>query len=274
MSDAIRPRLIAREHKVGGLFVKEVAPAADGGPQTPLLMVPGGLHGWWAWENWLGYFAAAGWRCFAMSLRNHTGSDKVPRAEFLTLKTADYVADVQAVQRWIGRPAVLFGHSMGGIVIQKAAEAQKAAALVLVAGVGPGQLGTIRDPLPRDRPFWLEKEAARAMWFRAIDDAALDAFHARLTPESPGVLNDYSGGGVPIERAAVGCPVLAIGAEHDRTPVHKAPDIARFYGGAALVVPDAAHNLMMEAPWLPTAIRVNQWLLAQPGMGLRLDAPA
>ena len=140
-----------------------------------------------------------------------------------------------------------------------------AAALVLVAAVGPGQLGKIRDRLPADRPFWPDMATLRGLWFREIDDAALDAFHARLVPESPGVLNDYSGGAVTIDSARIAAPVLAIGGELDRTPVHPAPAIAAFYGGDAVIVPGAAHNLMMESPALPVAIRINHWLLDKLG---------
>jgi len=260
--------LIERDHMVDGLFVKEIAPIAPGGPATPLLMVHGGLHGWWAWEGWMHTLATAGWRCLSMSLRNHTGSRVVPEAEYLHLTTADYAADVQAVMRWLGRPAALVGHSMGGIVAQKAAETAPAAGLVLVCSVGPGQLGPIRPPLPTDRPQFHGPEAARALWFREIDDAAFARFHRRLVPESPGVLNDYSGGAVTIDRARITCPVLAIGGEFDATPVHRAPLIAAFYGADCLVVPGAAHNLMMESHALPVAIRLNQWLLE------RIDGPA
>jgi pimeloyl-ACP methyl ester carboxylesterase len=265
MSRAIGPKLIERDHVVDGLFVKQVSPALPGGPATPLLLVHGGLHGWWAWEAWMGLLAAAGWRCFAMSLRNHTDSRSIPDAAYFHLKVADYVADVAAVQDWLGEPPVLIGHSMGGIVVQKTAEARAAAALVLVCSVGPGQLGGIRPPLPTDRGFMLDPETARALWFSEIDDDALAAFHSRLVPESPGVLNDYSGGGVGVERTRIACPVLAIGAELDRTPVHRAPAIAAFYGCDCLVVEGAAHNLMMESASLPVAIRINEWLLRHAG---------
>lgn len=262
------PKLSVRDHFVSGLFVREVAPAAPGGPETPLLFVHGGLHGWWAWERWMGYLAAAGWRCFALSLRNHTGSRSVPESEYLSLTVRDYVEDVQAVANWLERSAVLIGHSMGGIVAQKAAEDLGAAGLVLVCSVGPGQLGRIRDPLPRDRPLMFDAAHARALWFREIDDAALAALHSRLVPESPGVLNDYSGGAITIERDRIRCPVLVIGGEFDATPVHRAPQIAAFYGSPCIVVPAAAHNLMMESAALPVAIRLNQWLLAT------VDGPA
>jgi pimeloyl-ACP methyl ester carboxylesterase len=268
MSDAITPALIVRDHVVDGLFVKEVAPALPGGPATPLLMVHGGLHGWWAWEVWMGLLAAAGWRCFAVSLRNHTDSRSVPDAEYFGLKVADYVADVDAVMRWLDRKPVLMGHSMGGVVVQKAAETRAAAGLVLVCSVGPGQLGGIRPPLPTDRGFSLDPQTARALWFREINDAAFAAFHRRLVPESPGVLNDYSSGNIGVERARIACPVLAIGAEFDRTPVHRAPAIAAFYGCECIVVAGAAHNLMMESASLPVAIRINEWLLRH------IDGPA
>lgn len=268
MSDAITPKLVITDHLVDGLFVKEVAPALPGGPATPLLMVHGGLHGWWAWERWMGLLAASGWRCLAMSLRNHTGSREVPQAEFLTLTVADYVADVHAVMRWLGTRPVLMAHSMGGIVVQKAAEAMPVAGLVLVCSVGPGQLGGIRPPLPLDRPYVHEPASARALWFREIDDAAFEAFYPRLVPESPSVLNDYSGGKVPVARDRITCPVLAVGGALDRTPVHRAPEIARFYGGDCLVVADAPHNLMMEAASLPVAVRIGEWLLDH------VDAPS
>jgi pimeloyl-ACP methyl ester carboxylesterase len=219
MSHAIGPALIERDHVVDGLFVKEVSPALQGGPPTPLLLVHGGLHGWWAWQAWMGLLAAAGWRCFAMSLRNHTDSHRVPDATYFNLKVADYVADVEAVLDWLGEGAVLIGHSMGGIVVQKTAE-----------------------KLPTDRGFMLDPTAARALWFKEIDDAAFADFHRRLVPESPGVLNDYSGGGVGVERARIACPVLAIGAEFDRTPVHRAPAIAAYYGCDCLVVAGAGRH--------------------------------
>lgn len=210
---ALGPPLVIRDHLVEGLFVKEVAPTAPGGPETPLLFVHGAAHGWWAWEKWLGFFAAAGWRCYAMSLRNHTGSRAVAEPEYLRLRVADYAEDIRTLARWLDGPPVLIGHSMGGISAQKAAEGLDLKGLVLVASVGPGQLGRIREPLPEDRPITYTAARAREQWFRDIDDLSL------------------------------------------------ARAIARFYGGACLIVPDAAHDLMLEEAALPVAIRLNQWLL-------------
>jgi hypothetical protein len=37
----------------------------------PLLFVHGGWHGAWCWDNFLNYFADAGYRAVALSLRRH-----------------------------------------------------------------------------------------------------------------------------------------------------------------------------------------------------------
>jgi pimeloyl-ACP methyl ester carboxylesterase len=267
------PALLTRTRVIDGLFVEEKAPALAGGPATPLLFVHGSQHGAWAWETWLGLFAAMGWRAFALSLRNHTGSYSVPEPRFLDLRTADYGADVLAVMRALDGPPVVIGHSMGGLVAQKAAEAAPVAGLVLVCSVGPGQLGRIRAPLPPDRPIHYSPEQVRSLWFTDIDDDTLAAFHTRLVPESPGVVNDYSGTTVTVDRSRIACPVLVIGGERDATPVHPAAAIAAFYDAPALVVPGAPHNLMMGRWALPVAMRLNQWLLAEID-GPSIPAPA
>jgi predicted alpha/beta hydrolase len=50
------------------------------------------------------------------------GSRPVTDAERLTITLADYAADVEAVVDWLGAPACVVGHSMGGIVSQVVAQ--------------------------------------------------------------------------------------------------------------------------------------------------------
>ncbi len=157
-------------HRVDGLFVKEAGPVETTRLVSPILMVHGACHGWWAYRKWMPFFAAAGWCSYAMSLRNHAGSIAVPDDTFLRLTVDSYVTDVLTVLGWIGKPAILVGHSMGGIVVQKAAETTNPAAMVLLASVGPGQLGKIRDPLPVDQSFMFTAAQARQIWFHKIDD--------------------------------------------------------------------------------------------------------
>jgi pimeloyl-ACP methyl ester carboxylesterase len=260
-----------KDHQVEGLFVKEVGPGEAMSLATPILMVHGACHGWWAYRKWMPFFAAAGWRCYALSLRNHPGSYAVAEEKFLRLKVEDYVADVVDVLNWINMPAILVGHSMGGIIVQKTAETMSPPAMVLLASVGPGQLGKIRDPLPAQRPFMFTAAQAREIWFHRIEDDEFKRIYARLVPESTSVINHYSSGELSVDHSKIHCPVLVVGAEFERTVVHRDRVIADFYSADRLLVPDAGHDFFLEPVAIDVAIRINHWLLsALPQEGLPL----
>src|SRR5579862_6392916 len=78
-----------------------------------VLFVHGAYCGAWIWsDTFLPYFCQAGWDCYAVSLRGHGGSEGS-----LTWSTlSDYVDDIEAAMERIGGPAILIGHSMGGLV--------------------------------------------------------------------------------------------------------------------------------------------------------------
>ncbi|UCF90541.1 MAG: alpha/beta hydrolase [Desulfobacterales bacterium] len=250
------------QHFVKGLYVKETGPRDPTRLRTPIVLVHGACHGWWAFHKWLSFFAVAGWKTYALSLRNHPGSYSVPASAFLRLRLDDYVDDVLEVLAWLERPAILIGHSMGGIILQKVAEKSRPSVLVLVASVGPGQLGAIRDPLPVDTPVMFSFQEAREIWFHRIEDQTYQTIYPLFVPESPSVMNHYSSGKVRIDRSKVRCPTLVIGPEHERTVVHGFEKIAAFYGADRLYVPDAGHDLFLEAAALDVAIRINHWLLS------------
>ncbi len=254
-----------REQRVAGLEVLEAipAPASTLPGAATLLMIHGGAHGAWAFEEWLPCFASRGRRALAVSLRNHGRSRAVPQAEFLRLRVTDYVDDVLAVAAWharTGHPLALLGHSMGGIVAQKAAERLTLRALVLVAPVPPGQLGPLREPLPRDRPVAVSSTLAREVWFGSLTPERREACLARLVPESPGVINDYSDGHLWVDRQRIRCPVLVTVGMHDLTPLSPILQVAAFYNAKLMKIPDAGHDVMLEPGAARSARRIEGWL--------------
>ncbi len=262
------------DNTVDGLFVKEISRIEPTCLKTPILMVHGACHGWWTYHKWLHFFAAAGWKAYSMSLRNHTASYSIPEEKYLKLTVDDYAEDVLRVLTWLDRPAILIGHSMGGITVQKAAEQANLQALILLASVGPGQLGAIRDPLPTDKTFTVSPEEARKMWFYKIDDQSFNAIYKQLVPESVSVVNHYSSGDVKIDRSKIRCPIFVIGAQHDQTVVHNFQSIADFYNCDRLFVPGAGHDFMLEPVAIDVAISINHWLLSVlPNEGLKFSKP-
>jgi hypothetical protein len=59
------------------------------------------------------------------------------------------------------------------------------------------------QPAPGGEPARIEEtfspELTRTLWFTDIDGETPTAFHARIVPESPGVVNDDSGTTVAVD---------------------------------------------------------------------------
>lgn len=249
-------------HLIDGLFLSEVAPAFQPAGAPPVVFLHGAFQGAWTYGPWQRRFAAAGWRALAMSLRNHPGSAPLDAAAFLALRPEDYVEDVLRVARWIGGPFVLVAHSMGAQIALKAAEALSDLAGLVLLGCGAVRgLGASRPrDLPADRPTVPDYAQVRQHMFGDIADADYAAFHARLVPETPGVLNRTGRGRVAVAPERVAAPVLAVDAEVDRNRF--GAEYARLYGGRCIQVPGARHALML-GPWGPAvASAVQTWLAA------------
>ena len=68
-------------------------------------------------EHFLPYFAAAGYDSYAVSLRGQGESQRLPGMKASSL--AQHVADLSSIVAALPRPAVLIGHSFGGLVVQR-----------------------------------------------------------------------------------------------------------------------------------------------------------
>ncbi|GAA5233758.1 alpha/beta hydrolase [Verticiella sediminum] len=232
--------------------------------QAPaVLMVHGGGQAGWAFETWVEHYAKRGWHAFAVSLRGHEAGRALPDEVYCRLHLDDYRDDVVAAAGLLpaGR-LVLIGHSLGGIVCQRAAEQLPLAGLVLLASAGPPELGVRRTLLDPDTPVVRTAEEARRRYFHSADEAVIERALARLVPESPGALN-ASGGRTPVDRARIRCPVLVLGGACDRTDVPRAMDLAALYGASAIELADTGHNIMQERMSGFAADCIHAWCEAQ-----------
>jgi pimeloyl-ACP methyl ester carboxylesterase len=246
------------------------APAATGGDRPPLLFVHGLGHGAWCWDQWRAVAEKAGYPAYAVSLRGHGESTGRLRTALLS----QYVDDVvrTAVEELPG-PAVLVGHSMGGLVVQQALARYAARAAVLLAPVpahpAVGSLVAIARRHPLDalkilgggslplRPDYL---------FHELDDAEARRLAARCGGES--ALVQYQ---LLMHRPAkppLGAPpVLVLATPDDRlVPIRDVRATAARYGARVEEFPGMGHDLMLDARWREPLTTMLDWLAAHPAL--------
>jgi pimeloyl-ACP methyl ester carboxylesterase len=239
---------------------------------VPLLFVHGGWHGAWCWEHFLDFFAQAGYRAVAMSLRGH-GSSPTPKP-LQKVSIADYIDDVRSVADDLGGSPVLIGHSLGGYVIQRYLEDRAAPGAVLVGSLPPqGVLGTALR-VWRRRPqmsvhsfndptlvkFLRTPALAREYLFCAdTPEAIVESCWERAGAESVrAAMTDPMFRRVKARRVTT--PILVLGAVHDGfVSVRAVRATARAYRTEPEFF-TMGHNMMLEPGWPAVAARIDGWL--------------
>jgi pimeloyl-ACP methyl ester carboxylesterase len=240
----------------------------------PLLFVHGAWHGAWCWDRYvLPYVAGQGRDAYALSLRGHagSGSDRPLRRT----RIAHYVEDVRAVAERIGSAPVLIGHSMGGLVVQRALEVGIAPAAVLLASVPPrGAWGALFRVLRRHplallkanltlslRPLVTPPERARDLLFSPTTPRAdADWAAERVQDESYAAFLDMLLFGLAHPRR-VRVPLLVLGGSEDRLfPERDVAATAHAYRTEHRMFADTGHDVMLEPRWQEIADAMLAWL--------------
>ena len=241
--------------------------------RPPLLFVHGAFAGAWCWaEHFLPYFARAGYRCYALSLRGHGKSEG--RGGLSTHSAQNYVDDIETAIRHIGTSPVMIGHSMGGFLTQKYIERAPLPAIVLLASVPPHglmpaslNLALLNPPLIRELNGLLfngraSLDAMRAALFAgpiALD--RLNRYYGLMQPESPRVIWDMTLFDLPQLWRIRMPPLLVLGAERDTmVPPQQVECCARAYGTQAEIFAGIGHAMMLDVGWQKVADRVVGWL--------------
>lgn len=249
------------------------SPAA-GGRSTPLLFVHGAWHAAWCWDVYfLDYFTQHGYHVHALSLREHGRSQKNGRLRWTRI--ADYVADITQVVASLPTPPILIAHSMGGLVLQKYLESHNAPAAVLLASVPPaGVLATTlrilrRHPLAFLKmnlklslyPLVATPELVREHFFSADMPAEqLHHYTTLMQDESYRAFIDMMIFSLPRPKR-VTTPLLVLGGRTDQIFLpHEVEATGRAYGVPAILFPNMAHDMMLEAGWQSVADHILNWL--------------
>lgn len=241
---------------------------------TPLLFVHGMWHAAWCWtEHFMPYFAQHGYTSYALSLRGHGASEGRERLRWTSL--AEYVADVAQVANQIGKPPVLVGHSMGGMIVQKYLESHQLPAAVLLGSVPhSGLIGGTLQFIRRHPLLFLKVNLTlslihvvstpsltrEALFSADLPQEKVEAYAARLQDESFRAYIDAMILNLPRPKR-VNTPLLVLGASDDAffSP-SEVKRTGRAYHTQAEIFPNMAHNMMLESGWQAVADRILSWL--------------
>ncbi|WP_235977442.1 alpha/beta hydrolase [Sandaracinobacteroides hominis] len=251
----------------------------------PILMI----HGMWSRPSTFATLRmeleASGILSAAITLPFH---DIAPGAEpppaLAKAKIADYVAAIERAVTELGEPCVLLGHSMGGLLVQRAAEKVQPRGLILLSTAPSAQasalsgaaLKTVWSVTNRwgwwNEPTLLGEEAARAGVFNHVPEAEIRPALAELTWDSGRVLAQMaapwadSEKGSRVDYGRLKQPTLVITGRDDRiVPPDTSRKTARLLGKAGAQVdyeewPSVGHWLFHDAVRPKLAASISRFM--------------
>jgi pimeloyl-ACP methyl ester carboxylesterase len=239
-----------------------------------LLFVHGLGYGAWCWEDWMSAAAAAGYESWAVSLRGHGGSAGTAARAVL----GDYQNDVVRAARSILGPVVLIGHSMGGLVVQRAAAATGAAAMILVAPLPPRPAVHTVLAVLRHQPWQVLRflagrplQLGPAMLHAQPGDPATAGLGKRLTPDSPLVQYQFV---LHRPTRVPQLPIMVLAAARDRlVPFVSVRATARRYAAELRKIDGVGHSMMLDAGQAGGWEQIESWLAAGHRAGAGRSVP-
>ena len=240
-----------------------------GGPNRPTLMF---IHGAFTthepWRAWMVRLAEHGWPSVATALRGRLG---VAPNRAKGLRFADYLHDTMRVIDELGQAPIIVGHSLGGLIAQKVAEAGRCQAMVLLAPAPAAMLTAQPVALPAylpmvpkiltGRPVLPSKSGCARIALNRMPVDQQPECHASLVHESGIVYRELMFGAVTVDAKRITCPTYVLGGTQDRIV---SQSLLRFtaqrYQAKLQVLEGHAHWLLEEPGWEAIADDVATWL--------------
>ncbi|MFY8139172.1 MAG: alpha/beta hydrolase [Caulobacter sp.] len=241
-------------------------------------------------------FRDLGWKVQTPTLRPDKRTAENPPADLHTLRLKDYVDDVEALAREVeaaeGVAPVLFGHSMGGLIVQKVAERGAGRAAVLLTPASPADVvssASLAQAFTFANVLFSGKVEAKGhkIWktgfswgvLNRVPAAKHQGIFAGTVYDSGGVYADLA---YPdrdphriafIDETKITIPILTIGGGRDRaTPVAGVRKVGEKYarvGGDYREYADNAHWIVDEPGTDQVIADIAAWLTAKGVMAAR-----
>ena len=244
---------------------------------TPILFLHGAWHGAWCWEDYfLPYFAEQGFSAHAMSLRAHGKSEGRKTLRWLSMD--DYVTDLVEVVHSLPQTPVIVGHSLGGFILHKYLEHYTAPAAILMAPAPArggvrftyralrSMPGALLKTTVTFSPYHLVNslERSQTLFFSSgMPRAEVEKHFQRMQDDSFRAYLDFLMLALPDVRAIrqQAVPMLILGGADDHIfPPREIEGVGRLYDAEVAVLPNMAHDMMLEPNWQSAADKIIGWL--------------
>jgi len=245
-------------------------------------MIHGMWVGAWYWENYATFFGHRGYRCVAPYLRHHDvpAGSKAPEGLGGT-SLLDYLRDLEDDIMELGEKPILFGHSMGGLLVQMLAERGLAKAAVLIAPAPPAGINALKwsvlkcflGPILKlkflNRPHKLSFRASAYGVLHLLRAQEQERIYSRCVWESGRAAREIGFWPLDIRQVSrvdeskVTCPMLVIGSSEDRiTPPAVTKKVAEKYRHVSTYreFEGHAHWILGEDGWEEVAGYIAGWL--------------
>lgn len=258
---------MADTYKINGIAVTKYNPSQNS-DKAPIIMVHGGNHAAWCWENWATLFSDAGYEVHVLDWYNHGDSENLPEEEFVKRSIADVARkEIAYVAGQLDRPPILMGHSMGGLASAAyAAEGNPLTRLVLVAPVMPVAAHAEPVPLPVDltKPYPpFPYVQAKQLFFTKSSDEDARRYYEKLVPESPQAVYEAVNWSVDVDLSKISTPTFIVADELDGLiPAEALKRYGELLHAQYKQINGVGHcDLLLKAPeWREAATAVKEWL--------------
>ncbi|MCD8529119.1 MAG: alpha/beta hydrolase [Chitinophagales bacterium] len=237
-----------------------------------LLFVHGAWHGSWCWqENFIPYFEKHGFKCHSFNLPLHNTSGKIKGINSLRIK--DYVDALDTEIKKIEGEIILIAHSMGGLIVQKYLEKHGCHKVVLLAPVPhTGVLATTLRFLKKTYSYpallgfnlyYLvnnEKKSTWAFFSESMPFEKRNKYANKLCSESYFAFLDMLFPNIKLKFHKE-TPTLILAAEKDNIfSVKEEENTAKFYHADFEVIPNIAHDMMLDIGYENVLNKIHKWL--------------
>jgi pimeloyl-ACP methyl ester carboxylesterase len=248
---------------------------------APVVMVHGAFCGGWTFERFRQPFEAAGHTVVTPDLKGHAPGSS--RSAPTGVSMSDYAKQVAEVCRGFDEPPILIGHSLGGLVVQMAAQSTPLSALILIAPSPPwGVTGSSMEEaisavsLYALGPFWLQSidpdySLAKLYSLNRLSRDDRRAVFARMGAESGRAMWETLNWWLDpfmttnVSASKIKAPVLALAGGKDA--IHPAATVrqtaARLKADFRLM-PEMSHWIVGEPGWEEAAAACLEWLAVEP----------